>query len=61
MAKKKSTTKRKLIGKPMKQTGSSDKASDKRVSALKPGKRVSATGKVYTETRANRSDKGKKI
>lgn len=35
---------------------------DKSRKALMPGKRISRTGKVYWETRANRSDvKGKKI
>lgn len=35
---------------------------DKSRKALMPGKRVSKTGKVYWETRSNRSDsKGKKV
>jgi hypothetical protein len=39
-----------------------NKGIDIKRNALMPGKRVSKTGKVYWETRANRSDaKGKKI
>ncbi len=35
---------------------------DKKRVALMPGKRISKTGKIYWETRRNRSDvKGKKI
>lgn len=41
------------------QTGTSLKKYDKLISAKKPGKRKSASGKTYTERRANRSDKGK--
>ena len=41
------------------QTGTSIKSYDVRHKAKKPGKRKSATGKIYYERRANRSDKGK--
>jgi hypothetical protein len=33
-----------------------NKKADKSRKALKPGKRISKTGKVYWETRRNRSD-----
>jgi protein subunit release factor B len=43
-----------------KQTGTVKSVSlDKQRVAKKAGRRVSASGKLYTETRANRSDKGK--
>ena len=42
--------------KKRKQTGTSNKALDKKRKALPVGKRTSKTGNVYTETRANRSD-----
>lgn len=42
-----------------KQTGTSNIAFDKRHQALPAGKRTSASGKVYYESRANRSDAGK--
>jgi len=38
------------------QTGKSNLKHDKRHHALAPGKRVSRSGKVYYEYRANRSD-----
>jgi len=41
------------------QIGKSKTSYDKRKHALKPGKRISRTGKVYYERRRNRSDKGK--
>ena len=45
-----------------KQTGKTSKSVDKLRKALLPGKRISKNGKVYYESRANRSDvKGKKI
>lgn len=48
--------------KELEQVGKSDKLRDESRPALPPGKRVSATGKIYWETRKNRSDKrGKKI
>lgn len=40
-----------------KQTGTSNKARDIKRSAKAPGKRTSATGKVYYERRKNRSDR----
>ena len=41
------------------QRGSSVRSVDRKRRALPPGRRVSASGRVYTETRANRSDKRK--
>jgi hypothetical protein len=41
------------------QIGTSKTSYDKKRHALKPGKRISRTGKVYYERRKNRSDKGK--
>lgn len=46
---------------PLRQTGSSNTKFDKLVQAKKPGKRTSASGNVYYERRADRSDKGKKL
>ena len=40
------------------QTGTSRYIYDKKRRAKKPGRRISRTGKKYTETRRNRSDKG---
>jgi len=46
----------------LKQVGTSDKKVDASRKALVPGKRISSTGKVYWETRKNRTDlKGQKI
>jgi hypothetical protein len=45
------------VKKPNRQTGSSNKKIDKQRTAKAPGKRKSATGKVYYERRKNRSDK----
>jgi hypothetical protein len=45
------------VGMGAKQTGTSNKAKDLQRKAKPPGKRTSAKGKVYTETRKNRSDK----
>ena len=47
---------------PKKQTHieSTNKESDKKRTALKPGLRISKYGNLYTETRANRSDKNPK-
>lgn len=47
---------------PKKQTGvdNSNKELDKKKVALKPGLRISKTGNIYTETRANRSDRSPK-
>jgi hypothetical protein len=51
--------KNRLAGKSMgaNQTGTSNKAKDLQRKAKAPGKRTSAKGKVYTETRKNRTDK----
>ena len=51
--------KQRLSGKSMgaKQTGTTNKAADIKRKAKAPGKRTSAKGKVYTETRKNRTDK----
>ena len=51
--------KNRLAGKSMgaKQTGTSNAAKDRMRKAKAPGKRTSAKGKVYTETRKNRTDK----
>ena len=49
------TKKPKLI-KRLKQHGKSNIKADKKRKALPPGRRVSKTGKKYTETRKNRSD-----
>ena len=38
------------------QIGSSDRKIDKKDSAMRPGKRRSATGNIYFENRKNRSD-----
>jgi len=44
------------------QTGRSDLARDRQRKAMRPGKRRSRTGRVYYETRKNRSDKkGKRV
>lgn len=40
----------------LKQVGSSNKVRDTVRKALRPGKRISKTGKTYWETRKNRSD-----
>ena len=40
----------------LEQTGTSDKKKDSARKALTPGKRISKSGKVYWETRKNRSD-----
>jgi hypothetical protein len=42
---------------PQIQKSKVDKIHDSSRKALAPGKRISKTGKVYWETRANRSDK----
>jgi hypothetical protein len=38
------------------QKGSSNKIVDKKRTALPPGKRISRSGKIYWESRKNRSD-----
>jgi uncharacterized protein YsxB (DUF464 family) len=58
-ATKKTVSKRKpKIVKVLKQHGTSAKAYDKRHQALPAGRRISKSGRPYTETRSNRSDKG---
>ena len=49
--------KQQKILKHLDQVGKSDKYLDERRKALPSGKRVSKSGKVYWETRKNRSDK----
>ena len=44
--------------KVMKQRGRSVVKKDKKLHALKPGRRVAKSGRKYTETRKNRSDTG---
>ena len=56
---KKKTVKKAAKKKTIKQTGTSNKSYDKRFSAKPPGKRKSKSGIIYTEKRANRSDKGR--
>jgi hypothetical protein len=56
---KKTVAKRKpKVVKVLKQHGTSAKAYDKRHQALQAGRRISKSGRPYTETRSNRSDKG---
>jgi hypothetical protein len=58
-ATKKAVSKRKpKVVKVLKQRGTSAKAYDKRHQALQAGRRISKSGRPYTETRSNRSDKG---
>jgi len=45
----------------LKQVGKTNKSRDKKREALMPGKRISKTGKVYWETRKNRSDLNGKV
>lgn len=52
--------KRTMLKRKTRQTGSSVEEVDEKLSAFPPGKRVSATGNIYTETRANRSDISKR-
>jgi len=48
--------------KELKQIGKTNIFRDSKRKALPPGKRISKTGKIYWETRKNRSDKiGEKI
>lgn len=61
-AKKKVAAKKKPAAKKIavkKQSGKTNIAIDRKLQALKPGKRISKRGNVYTEVRANRSDKGR--
>ncbi len=46
----------KVLTKLKRQTGSSNLIKDSRKKALPPGKRISKSGKVYWETRADHSD-----
>lgn len=58
-ATKKTVSKRKpKVVKVLKQHGTSARAYDKRHQALPAGRRISKSGRAYTETRSNRSDKG---
>jgi hypothetical protein len=58
-ATKKVVSKRKpKVIKVLKQHGTSARAYDKRHQALQAGRRISKSGRPYTETRSNRSDKG---
>jgi hypothetical protein len=41
----------------MHQTGKTTKSIDVKIHAMKPGKRISESGHVYYERRANRSDR----
>jgi hypothetical protein len=41
---------------PLKQRGTSNKTRDSGRQSLPPGKRISRTGKIYFESRKNRSD-----
>ena len=60
MATRKTASKRRLIKRSKTQTGKTTIKIDRKRKALAPGKRRSATGKTYTETRRNRSDKNRK-
>jgi len=46
-----------LIKRSSHQTGRTNVPKDRKVLAMPPGKRRSASGKTYTENRRNRSDK----
>lgn len=54
---KRRTSKRKRV---YRQVGKSNIAIDRLLSAKKPGYRVSSSGVLYFENRANRSDKSRK-
>ena len=47
---------RKVLKAKFKQTGRSSIERDKKRKAMQPGKRRSASGRIYHETRKNRSD-----
>lgn len=47
--------------KSLPQRGTSNERKDKKIKALVPGRRVAASGRVYTETRKNRSDKKRRL
>lgn len=57
-AARKTASKRRVL-KVRTQTGSSNRRADSARQALKPGRRVSRTGRTYTERRRNRSDSGR--
>lgn len=57
MAKKKTVIKGPKILRVLNQIGKSKIRDDLIYEAAKPGKRVSKTGRIYYERRANRSDK----
>ena len=69
MARKKSQTTlgskkfgRRVLKASTRQTGRSHTQRDKAVGAMQPGKRRSASGRIYYEYRKNRSDlRGKKV
>jgi len=46
----------KVVYKTEHQTGTSNKKRDKARKSLPPGKRISKSGKIYWESRVNRSD-----
>lgn len=53
---------RQVLKASSRQTGKSDTKRDSARKAMQPGKRRSASGRVYTETRRNRSDiRGRRI
>lgn len=47
---------RRVLKATYKQTGTSETTRDKKRKAMQPGKRRSASGRIYNETRKNRSD-----
>ena len=53
---------RKVLKSRSTQTGKSNESADKKRKAMQPGKRRSASGRIYSESRKNRSDlKGKMV
>ena len=53
---------RRVLKATTRQSGKSDAARDRKRKAMQPGKRRSASGRVYIETRKNRSDrKGSRV
>ena len=53
---------RQVLKASSRQTGKSDTKRDSARKAMQPGKRRSASGRVYTETRRNRSDiRGRRV
>jgi hypothetical protein len=53
---KHSTHRRRILKITLRQSGTSDYKRDVKLKALPPGKRRSRSGKIYWETRRNRSD-----